>query len=108
MPEDANPSAIRAAAHEDTNLVTLLCESTASGLELLQEMEVMSYSLIEGSIIGDAGDMLQTSQIDTSNQQHVVIPTTSREKVFTPFHSPQSQADLTPIDTCIEKTGGEK
>lgn len=113
VPEDANPSAIRAAAHEDINLVTLLCESTASGLELLQrDGSWRPIHSLKGQIIGDAGDMLQniTNGYFKSTTHRVVNPDNSRERRFSmPFFiHPESQADLTPIDTCIEKTGGEK
>ncbi|HEU4752234.1 MAG TPA: 2-oxoglutarate and iron-dependent oxygenase domain-containing protein, partial [Armatimonadota bacterium] len=35
VPEEADPASMRAAPHEDINLITLLCEATAGGLELL-------------------------------------------------------------------------
>ena len=59
IPEDAHPAAIRAAAHEDINLITILCESTAPGLELLRHdgtwMQVHGQS---GYLVVDSGDML--------------------------------------------------
>ncbi len=60
----ADPRALRAAPHEDINLITLLCEASGSGLELLpparegharQWLPVCSEP---GEIVADAGDML--------------------------------------------------
>ena len=52
--------AVRAAAHEDINIITMLCEATASGLELLtRQGEWMPIDALEGQIIVDSGDMLQ-------------------------------------------------
>lgn len=52
--------AIRAAAHEDINLITLLCSATASGLEV-QDTSGKWHSVPcdPGSIAINAGDMLQ-------------------------------------------------
>jgi isopenicillin N synthase-like dioxygenase len=113
VPESAHPSAIRAAAHEDINLITLLCESTASGLELLQrDGEWRQIHTLKGQIIGDAGDMLQniTNGYFKSTTHRVVNPDNSRERRFSmPFFiHPESSADLTPLNECIEVTGGEK
>lgn len=113
VPNDAHPSAIRAAAHEDINLVTLLCESTSSGLELLQRDGTWRpVHALEGHIIGDAGDMLQniTNGYFKSTTHRVVNPDNSRERRFSmPFFiHPESEADLSPLNECLEVTGGEK
>jgi isopenicillin N synthase-like dioxygenase len=52
--------AIRAAAHEDINLITLLCSATAAGLEV-QDTSGKWHSVPcdSGSIAINAGDMLQ-------------------------------------------------
>ena len=109
---NSNPAAIRAAAHEDINLITLLCESTASGLELLQrDGSWRPIPSIEGHIIGDAGDMLQniTNGYFKSTTHRVVNPCNSRERRFSmPFFlHPDSEADLTPLDECVQMTGGK-
>ena len=52
--------AIRAAAHEDINLITLLCSATASGLEVLDTAgKWHTVPCDPGSIAINAGDMLQ-------------------------------------------------
>src|SRR5436305_14228706 len=51
--------AVRAAAHEDINLITLLCEATDSGLEILtREGEWMAVETGPGQIVVAAGDMI--------------------------------------------------
>ena len=59
IPDDADPKAIRAAAHEDINLITLLVSASAAGLELLDRDG--TWRAIEApadAIIVDSGDML--------------------------------------------------
>jgi isopenicillin N synthase-like dioxygenase len=52
--------AIRAAAHEDINLITLLCSATAAGLEVRDTNGVWHQVPCDpGSIAINAGDMLQ-------------------------------------------------
>ncbi len=47
---------VRAAAHEDINLITLLCEATAPGLELLQaDGTWLPIAAIPGQLIVDTG-----------------------------------------------------
>jgi isopenicillin N synthase-like dioxygenase len=58
--DDAPPGAVRAAAHEDINLITLLVEGTSGGLEILtREGAWLPVGALEGQIVLDAGDMLQ-------------------------------------------------
>lgn len=60
VPGDAAPGAIRAAGHEDINLVTLLAEGTTGGLELLgQDGAWQPVSSLRGQLVINAGDMLQ-------------------------------------------------
>jgi len=109
---DANPQSIRAAAHEDINLITLLCEATAGGLELLErEGTWRPIQAHPGQIIVDAGDMMQnlTNGYYKSTTHRVVNPDNSRERRFSmPFFvHPRSEADLTPLPSCIVRTGGQ-
>ncbi|MBM4252614.1 MAG: isopenicillin N synthase family oxygenase [Deltaproteobacteria bacterium] len=109
--ENAHPQSIRAAAHEDINLITLLCEATAGGLELLERDG--SWRAIEahpGQIIVDSGDMLQniTNGYFRSTTHRVVNPDNSRDRRFSmPFFvHPKSEASLAPLASCVAKTGG--
>jgi isopenicillin N synthase-like dioxygenase len=68
---------VRAAAHEDINLVTLLCEATSSGLEILtREGEWLPIDTLEGQIVVDAGDALArvTNEVIPSTTHRVVNP----------------------------------
>ena len=59
QPEQAKSGAVRAAAHEDINLITILCEATESGLELLtRQGKWMSVESGPGQMVVDSGDML--------------------------------------------------
>lgn len=59
VPQGAPEGAIRAAAHEDINLVTLLAESTAGGLEIARpDGSWLPIQSLEGHLVVNAGDML--------------------------------------------------
>ncbi len=110
--DDANPASVRAAAHEDINLITLLCESTAAGLELLQRDGTWRpVHALDGQIIVDSGDMLQqwSNGLFKSTTHRVVNPDNSRERRFSmPFFvHPRPDVDLTPMPECVARTGGE-
>jgi isopenicillin N synthase-like dioxygenase len=109
MPEDA----VRAAEHEDINLITLLCEATASGLELLtHEGEWYPVEALKGQIVVDAGDMLQriTNKVIPATTHRVVNPkgeNTSRYSM--PFFvHPYSGYLLETIPSCITPDNPEK
>ncbi|MFN3201659.1 MAG: isopenicillin N synthase family dioxygenase [Bradymonadia bacterium] len=110
--EDAHPAAIRAAAHEDINLITLLVESTDEGLELLQRDGTWRpIHALDGHMVVDSGDMLQhiTNGLFKSTTHRVVNPADDRSRRFSmPFFvHPRGEVDLTPLPSCVAKTGGE-
>lgn len=112
IPADAHPASIRAAAHEDINLITLLCEATAGGLELLERNgSWRPIHALKGQIVVDAGDMLQniTNGYLKSTTHRVVNPDNSRERRFSmPFFvHPRAECALDPLPSCIAKTGGQ-
>lgn len=111
VPAERNPASLRAAAHEDINLITLLCEATAGGLELLErDGSWRPIQALGGQIIVDAGDMLQclTNGVFRSTTHRVVNPGNSREQRFSmPFFvHPRPEVDLTPRPRCVAQTGG--
>lgn len=113
IPAQAHPASIRAAAHEDINLITLLCEATAGGLELLERNgKWRPIHALKGQIVVDAGDMLQniTNGYLKSTTHRVVNPDNSRDRRFSmPFFvHPRSECALDPLPSCIAKTGGVK
>ena len=82
IPEDADPASIRAAAHEDINLITLLVSASASGLELLgRDGEWRAIEAPADAIIADAGDMLAriTNNHIPATTHRVVNPDNSRD-----------------------------
>ena len=75
--ENAPEGCVRAAAHEDINLITLLVGSEQAGLEVLSKQnEWVPISMIPGTIICNVGDMLQrlTNHVLPSTTHRVVNP----------------------------------
>ncbi|WP_421656605.1 2OG-Fe(II) oxygenase family protein [Leptothermofonsia sp. ETS-13] len=112
-PTDVHAASLRSAPHEDINLITLLCEATADGLELLrQDGTWLPIRSLPGQIIVDSSDMLQqlTNERLKSTTHRVVNPANRRERRFPmPFFvHPRAEVDLTPLPGCIAKTGGQK
>ncbi len=110
--DDVTPASQRAAPHEDINLITLLCEATTPGLELLEpDGDWLAVQPIVGQIIVDTGDMLQSlsNGLLRSTTHRVVNPNSSRDRRFSmPFFvHPRPEFDLTPLPECVKKTGGE-
>jgi isopenicillin N synthase-like dioxygenase len=108
--DDRDPSSIRAAAHEDINFITLLCESTSAGLELLErDGSWRPIHALDGQIIVDSGDMIQqlTNGILRSTTHRVTNPSNDRDRRFSmPFFvHPRAEVDLTPLKSCVERVG---
>ncbi|MEL6332312.1 MAG: 2-oxoglutarate and iron-dependent oxygenase domain-containing protein [Cyanobacteria bacterium J06626_26] len=102
---------LRAAPHEDINLITLLCEATGPGLELLQtDGSWLAIEALPGQIIVDTGDMLQalSNGIFKSTTHRVVNADIHNTRRFSlPFFMhPRPDFDLTPLPNCVERTGG--
>lgn len=71
------PGAVRAAQHEDINLITLLIGSKEQGLEILsRDGQWVPVSTLPGSIVVNVGDMLQrlTNHVYPSTTHRVVNP----------------------------------
>jgi isopenicillin N synthase-like dioxygenase len=99
--------ALRAAPHEDINLITLLCEATDSGLELLRrDGSWMPVGAQPGQLVVDAGDMLSrvTNEVVPATTHRVVNPPAgaNRDRYSMPFFvHPYPAADLTVIDRFV-------
>ncbi|HEX6861387.1 MAG TPA: 2-oxoglutarate and iron-dependent oxygenase domain-containing protein [Thermoanaerobaculia bacterium] len=106
VPPDVDP-AVRASEHEDINLITLLCEATDSGLEILtREGEWLAVETGEGQIVMDAGDMLSrcTNRVVPATTHRVVNPPSAanRERYSMPFFvHPYPSCDLTVMDRFV-------
>lgn len=110
---ESNPASIRASAHEDINLITLLCEATADGLELKKRDGTwLPIKAKRGQIVVDTGDMIQnmTNGVLKSTTHRVTNPDNSRERRFSmPFFvHPRSEVSLNPLESCVRIQGGKK
>jgi len=111
LSDDAPDGAIRAAAHEDINLITILPGATASGLEIQgRDGEWLEIEARHDHVIVDSGDMLQnlSNGLFRSTTHRVVNPTDHNSKRFSMpcFIHPAREADLTPLASCVDRTGG--
>ena len=99
--------AVRAAAHEDINLITLLCEATDSGLEILtRDGSWLPVETGEGQIVVDAGDMLSrvTNGVVPATTHRVVNPPSgiNSDRFSMPFFvHPYPSCDLTVLDRFV-------
>lgn len=108
---DAPPGAVRSAAHEDINLITLLSGATAEGLELLRRDGTwMPIHVSFDHIVVDSGDMLQnvTNGLFKSTTHRVVNPADATSERFSMpcFIHPRKDVDLTPMPSAVVRTGG--
>jgi len=99
------PGAIRAAAHEDINFITLLITSTSSGLQLLtREGEWLDVNAEDGEIVADSGDMLSrvTNGFLPATTHRVINPDNSSSERFSlPFFvHPRPKSILSVLDNC--------
>lgn len=106
---DALPAgAVRAAAHGDINLITLLMGASAEGLEVLRmDGKWIPITALPDQVVVNVGDMLDrfTNHKLKSTIHRVVNP--PREKMGTSRYSipffmhPRSEMDLTCLPTCV-------
>ena len=101
---------IRAAAHEDINLITLLMGASAEGLELLnKEGNWLPIHVTSDALVINVGDMLQrlTNNIMRSTTHRVVNP--PQERLHLPrfsmpfFVHPDEKMPLNCLDMCISE-----
>lgn len=108
-PEKLSADAVRAGAHEDINLITLLIGASADGLEVLtRNGQWFPVKANAEDIVVNVGDMLQrlTNNKLKSTTHRVVNPPpelmkTSRYSVPFFLH-PKSTMDLTCLPSCID------
>lgn len=106
LAEGANPKSIRAAAHEDINLLTILVAATTSGLELFdRDGKWLKVETDKNNLIVDAGDMMArlTNQVIPSTTHRVVNPQdgkNTRRFSMPYFIHPNPEAWLRCIPSC--------
>jgi isopenicillin N synthase-like dioxygenase len=109
-PDSLSPDAVRSAAHEDINLITLLIGASADGLEVLtREGDWFPVRAQGEDIVVNVGDMLQrlTNNVLKSTTHRVVNPPTEllgTSRYSVPFFlHPKSHMDLTCLESCISE-----
>ncbi len=112
LDESTPEGAVRSAAHEDINFITLLVTATADGLEVMDHDG--SWIQVQGdqdAIIVDSGDMLQnlTNGLFKSTTHRVVNPKDSNTRRYSMpmFVHPRNEIDLTPHPDFVAMTGGK-
>ena len=109
-PEEFPNGAVRAAAHGDINLITLLMGASAEGLQILrQDGKWIPVTALPNQIVVNVGDMLErlTNKKLKSTTHRVVNPTekfsgTARYSIPFFMH-PISQMRLNCLPSCIDE-----
>jgi isopenicillin N synthase-like dioxygenase len=108
-PASLPPDAVRAGAHEDINLITLLIGASADGLELLtRDNKWLPVTAFGDDLVVNVGDMLQrlTNNKLKSTTHRVVNPPPHLMKFSrysVPFFlHPKSGMDLSCLPSCID------
>ena len=104
--DDAPAGAVRAAAHEDINLITILVSANGSGLELLdRDGTWLAIETAPENLIVDAGDMLAriTNGVIPATTHRVVNPAGPNVSRYSMpfFMHPHPAAVLSCIPSCI-------
>lgn len=108
-PETTPDGAVRAAAHGDINLITLLMGASADGLEVLRrDGKWIGITALPDQVIVNVGDMLDrlTNHKLKSTIHQVVNP--PREKMNQSRYSipffmhPRGDMDLTSLESCVD------
>lgn len=109
-PELLEEGAVRAAAHGDINLITLLMGASADGLQVLRaDGEWISVTALPDQIVINVGDMLDrlTNHKLKSTIHRVVNPPVEKMKTsrfsIPFFMHPRAEMDLTSLDSCISE-----
>ena len=107
---DLEKGAVRAAAHGDINLITLLMGASADGLQILrQDGEWIAVTALPEQIVVNVGDMLErlTNKKLKSTIHRVVNPPKElwgNARYSIPFFMhPISEMDLTCLPSCIDE-----
>ena len=109
-PSDISDGAVRAAAHGDINLITLLMGASADGLEILtKQNKWIPISSKDDELVINVGDMLErlTNKRLLSTVHRVVNPSidklgTSRYSIPFFMH-PRPEMDLSCLESCCSK-----
>ncbi len=104
---DDNVPNVRAGAHEDINLITLLVGASAEGLEVLSDGQWLPITTVGDAIVVNIGDMLQrlSNHVYPSTTHRVVNPHNAnarKSRYSIPFFlHPNPDVVLDPLASCI-------
>ena len=106
IPDDADPDSLRAAPHEDINLITLLVAAQGSGLELLDRNgSWLPVTTARNNLIVDSGDMLarMTNDVIPATTHRVVKPSGPNVSRYSMpfFMHPNSDVVLSCLPACV-------
>lgn len=105
VPEGVDPACIRAAAHEDINLITLLVAAEGSGLELLDhDGNWLAVENVADHLVIDTGDMMArlTNGVLPATTHRVVNPSGPNVSRYSmPFFvQPRAEVSLACLPSC--------
>ncbi len=113
--ENLEPGAVRAAAHGDINLITLLMGASAAGLELLRaDGTWVPITALPGYLIVNVGDMLArlTNEVLPSTVHRVINPENedlSQPRFSMPFFlHPKPEMALNCLPECVSASQPKK
>lgn len=106
IPDDVDPDSVRAAAHEDINLLTLLVAAQGSGLELLdRDGQWLAVETERNNLIVDSGDMMArlTNEVIPATTHRVVNPSGPNVSRYSMpfFMHPNADAVLSCLPSCV-------
>lgn len=106
VPDDVPEGSVRAAAHEDINLLTLLVAAQGAGLELLdRDGQWLPVVTDRHNLIVDSGDMLAriTNDVIPATTHRVVNPAGPNVSRYSMpfFMHPNSDVVLSCLPTCV-------
>jgi len=104
--DDAPPGAVRSAAHEDINFITILVAARGAGLQLLdRDGTWLPVETEPGGLIVDSGDMLQrlTNGVIPATTHRVVNPEGPNVSRYSMpfFMHPASDVSLKCLPSCV-------
>ena len=103
---DADPNAVRSAAHEDINLLTILVAARGAGLELLdRDGAWLPVRSEPNALIVDSGDMmarLTNNVIPATTHRVVNTADSNRSRYSMPFFMhPTAETSLAALPSCV-------
>jgi len=105
IPPHADPNAVRSAAHEDINLITILVAAKGKGLELLDRDGAWLPIVTEANaLVVDSGDMMArlTNNVVPATTHRVVNANPHASRYSMPFFMhPTADTSLACLPSCI-------